>query len=211
MSVAPATAGRCARAVRRHRRPQQAQAVPRAVPHGGARPARRAGHRRGAQRLDRRRVPPARARLDPRARSPTRRRRSSRRCSPASTSSRATTPTPKTWSGLAKTLDGHNSEHAVFYMAIPPTMFPTVAAVVGVGRPERARPHRGGEAVRPRPRQRQGAEHDAAHGVPRGAHLPHRPLPRQGERGGPAGVPLLATRCSSRCGTATTCAACRSR
>ena len=37
----------------------------------------------------------------------------------------------------------------------------------------------------------QRAERDAARGVPRGAHLPHRPLPRQGERRGPARLPLL--------------------
>jgi len=34
---------------------------------------------------------------------------------------------PATWSGLRDTLDRHHSEHAVYYMAIPPTMFPTVA------------------------------------------------------------------------------------
>jgi glucose-6-phosphate 1-dehydrogenase len=34
---------------------------------------------------------------------------------------------PQTWESLAKTLDKHKSQQAVFYMAIPPTMFPTVA------------------------------------------------------------------------------------
>mgnify|MGYP000591348088 CR=1 FL=1 len=34
---------------------------------------------------------------------------------------------PATWAGLRDTLDRHRSEHAVYYMAIPPTMFPTVA------------------------------------------------------------------------------------
>ena len=33
----------------------------------------------------------------------------------------------KTWASLKRTLDKHKSEMAVFYMAIPPTMFPTVA------------------------------------------------------------------------------------
>ena len=98
-------------------------------------------------------------------------------------------------------------------MAIPPSVFPTVVIEsLGVGRPQRAGPDRRREAVRPRPGQSaKELNADAARGLPRGAHLPHRPLPRQGERRGPAGVPLLQHRCSSRCGTATTCAACRSR
>ncbi|MEQ1700985.1 MAG: glucose-6-phosphate dehydrogenase [Ilumatobacteraceae bacterium] len=47
---------------------------------------------------------------------------------------------PKTWSSLAKTLHKHKSEQAVFYMAIPPTMFPTVAnSLASVGLNERGR------------------------------------------------------------------------
>lgn len=47
---------------------------------------------------------------------------------------------PKTWTTLAKTLKKHKSEHAVFYMAIPPTMFPTVAhSLASVGLNERGR------------------------------------------------------------------------
>ena len=47
---------------------------------------------------------------------------------------------PKTWATLAKTLKKHKSEHAVFYMAIPPTMFPTVAhSLASVGLNERGR------------------------------------------------------------------------
>jgi glucose-6-phosphate 1-dehydrogenase len=34
---------------------------------------------------------------------------------------------PATWSGLCNVLDGHHSQQAVYYMAIPPSMFPTVA------------------------------------------------------------------------------------
>jgi len=44
---------------------------------------------------------------------------------------------PETWQSLADTLDQHGSEVAVFYMAIPPDMFPTVAeklASVGLNR-----------------------------------------------------------------------------
>ena len=33
---------------------------------------------------------------------------------------------PATWQQLRDTLDGHRSEHAVYYMAIPPDAFPTV-------------------------------------------------------------------------------------
>ncbi|HZY07880.1 MAG TPA: glucose-6-phosphate dehydrogenase, partial [Ilumatobacteraceae bacterium] len=46
----------------------------------------------------------------------------------------------KTWTTLHKTLDKHKSTVAVFYMAIPPTMFPTVAqSLASVGLNERGR------------------------------------------------------------------------
>jgi glucose-6-phosphate 1-dehydrogenase len=46
----------------------------------------------------------------------------------------------KTWDTLARTLRKHKSEQAVFYMAIPPTMFPTVAqSLASVGLNERGR------------------------------------------------------------------------
>ena len=73
----------------------------------------------------------------------------------------------------------------------PADMFPTVAeSLASVGLNERGRivvekPFGRDLAVGAR------AERDAARGLPRGAHLPHRPLPRQGERRGPARVPLL--------------------
>jgi glucose-6-phosphate 1-dehydrogenase len=45
-----------------------------------------------------------------------------------------------TWEHLRDTLDQHGSTHAVFYMAIPPSMFPTVAeALASVGLNERGR------------------------------------------------------------------------
>jgi glucose-6-phosphate 1-dehydrogenase len=45
-----------------------------------------------------------------------------------------------TWSGLRAALDVHNSITAVFYMAIPPTMFPTVAKkLASVGLNKRGR------------------------------------------------------------------------
>jgi glucose-6-phosphate 1-dehydrogenase len=47
---------------------------------------------------------------------------------------------PTTWQALADTLDQHSSEVAVFYMAIPPTMFPTVAEkLASVGLNKRGR------------------------------------------------------------------------
>src|SRR3954468_7973307 len=46
----------------------------------------------------------------------------------------------KTWESLHDTLDKHKSSVAVFYMAIPPTMFPTVAqSLASVGLNERGR------------------------------------------------------------------------
>lgn len=45
-----------------------------------------------------------------------------------------------TWKSLRDTLDRHNSTNAVFYMAIPPEMFPTVAeSLASVGLNERGR------------------------------------------------------------------------
>jgi glucose-6-phosphate 1-dehydrogenase len=47
---------------------------------------------------------------------------------------------PATWESLRDTLDRHGSKHAVFYMAIPPSMFPTVAeSLASVGLNERGR------------------------------------------------------------------------
>jgi glucose-6-phosphate 1-dehydrogenase len=47
---------------------------------------------------------------------------------------------PATWHSLCDTLDRHGSKTAVFYMAIPPNMFPTVAeSLASVGLNERGR------------------------------------------------------------------------
>ena len=47
---------------------------------------------------------------------------------------------PATWETLVATLDAHGSKVAVYYMAIPPQMFPTVAeALASVGLHERGR------------------------------------------------------------------------
>ncbi len=41
---------------------------------------------------------------------------------------------PALWQSLTETLDRLGSKNAVFYMAIPPTMFPTVAEALAWGR-----------------------------------------------------------------------------
>jgi glucose-6-phosphate 1-dehydrogenase len=47
---------------------------------------------------------------------------------------------PATWNSLRDALDRHQSEHAVYYMAIPPEMYPTVAEkLASVGLHERGR------------------------------------------------------------------------
>ena len=47
---------------------------------------------------------------------------------------------PATWASLREALDRHHSQHAVFYMAIPPTIFPQVAeALASVGLNDRGR------------------------------------------------------------------------
>lgn len=47
---------------------------------------------------------------------------------------------PATWSSLRDTLDRHHSTHAVYYLAIPPSMFPTVAEqLASVGLEQRGR------------------------------------------------------------------------
>ena len=189
----PTSRRRRPRAVRRHRRPRQAQAVPGAVPPGAPRRAEGPGDRRRPQRLDRRR-------------------RSASTPSESIVASTSTTPTRPVIDALCERLDldpgrllrrrrrgrrcatrstSTSREIAVFYMAIPPTMFPTVAeSLASVGLNERGRivvekPFGRDLAVGAR------AQRHAARGLPRGAHLPHRPLPRQGERRGPARVPLL--------------------
>ena len=147
--------------------------------------------RRGPQRLDRRRLqgPRPGVRRSPTWRMPT---------SPSSTDMcgrldliQGDYAAPDTWQSLAATLDGCGSQTAVFYMAIPPDMFPTVAEkLASVGLNKR------GRIVVEKPFGRdlesaQRPEPHAARDLPRGAHLPHRPLPRQGGRRGPPRVPLL--------------------
>ena len=64
------------------------------------------------------------------------------------------------------TLAGEGSETAVFYLAIPPSAFELIIPVAGRGRPQPAGPGRGGEALRPRPGERPGAQRRPPRGVP---------------------------------------------
>ena len=103
--------------------------------------------------------------------------------------------------GLAKRLDELDEERGtrgnrLFYLATQPSQF---AELVGPARSRRARPRasrrrlaadRHREAVRPRPRVREAAEPRGREGLPRVAGLPHRPLPGQGDRPQPAGLPV---------------------
>ena len=131
---------RCPGAVRRHRRSRQAQAVPGALPPRTPRHVEGAGDRRGPQRLDRPGVLRQRPRLDHRRDPRCQGRRDRFVDGPArphpgrllrsqDVGRRCTTPSIE-----------HKSKVAVFYMAIPPTMFPTVAqSLASVGLNERGR------------------------------------------------------------------------
>ena len=96
-------------------------------------------------------------------------------------------------------------------MAIPPTMFPTVAEALASVGPQRAGPDRRREAVRARPDLGTRAERHAAHTCsPRSASSASTTTSaRRASR--TCSCSASRTRCSSRSGTATTCAACRSR
>ena len=148
-----------------------------------------AGDRRRPQRLDRRRLPPPRTRVDRRAhRRPRSRRHRLAVRAPRPRAGRLrrrghlertpSDPRPPQLAGR-RVLHGDPAEHV-----------PDGRHEARVGRPAPARPHRRREAVRPRPPVGDRVEQDPARGVLGGPHLPHRPLPRQGGRRGPARVPL---------------------
>ena len=144
MTAHPTPAGSAhadaARAVRRDRRSRQAQAVPGALPHGGARRARAC--RSSASPAATGPTTSSARRRRRRSRQPCR--RSRRRCSSAWSKRldlvQGDYADPTTWAALTDVLDKHRSQTAVFYMAIPPSMFPTVAeALASVGLNERGR------------------------------------------------------------------------
>ena len=82
-------------------------------------------------------------------------------------------------------------ERPVFYLEIPPFLFGTVVEGLARRGADEERPRRRREAVRPRPRLREGARGRAAPVPRRVADLPHRPLPRED---GPRGAALPAVR-----------------
>ena len=85
---------------------------------------------------------------------------------------------PKTFEALGKELAGPSTP--VFYLEIPPSLFALVVEGLGERRTDRGRPGRDREAVRPRPRVREGAERRTQHPPGGAPDLPDRPLPRQG-------------------------------
>ncbi|MCO5555065.1 hypothetical protein L7F22_008605 [Adiantum nelumboides] len=167
------------RAVRRDRRPRQAQALPGSAPPAerGAPPRGLPGHRvRPALARLRRRVPrphprcPVRRHRLGRLRAAAelrrlrrrRRRRPRRRGAARGEGPRLRRRAPARLSLRAADRDDPDGRDA------------------GGDRHRRAFPAGAGEAVRHRPGVREGAQRRAQGGLPRAGHLPHRPLPRQG-------------------------------
>ena len=95
---------------------------------------------------------------------------------------------PQTFDKLREALGG--CERPLHYLAIPPSLFATVVEHIGNAGLAERRARRRREAVRARPRVGAGAQPRAAAGLPRGARLPHRPLPRQGAGREPPLLPL---------------------
>ena len=103
----------------------------------------------------------------------------------------------------------------LFYLSTAPTFFPDRRASARRGRPgQGARlegPCRDREAVRPRPRERPRAQPRRAGSARRGPGLPHRPLPRQGDRPEHPRVPVRELDVRADLELATTSTTCRSR
>ena len=198
-----------ARVLRRDRRSRLQEDLSRAAGDGPPRPARRPGHRRGQVGLDARAAHRARARSRDRAR---------RRCEPGGVSrswrrscatSTATTTTRTRSRSCKAELDQRASP--IHYLAIPPSMFPTVIGKLAEVdcTDERARHRR--EAVRPRSRVGAGAEPRAARGLPRGVRSSASITTSARRRCRTSCTSASPTRSSSRSGIATTSRTCRSR
>ena len=115
---------RRARVLRRHRRPRLQEDLPRAAGAGAARPARRAGHRRGPVGLDAASSSSsARGRASPSTAAA--RRGASRSWLARCATSTATTATPTTFARL-RDRARQGRKRPLHYLAIPPSMFPTV-------------------------------------------------------------------------------------
>ena len=85
---------------------------------------------------------------------------------------------PATFAELRKQLG--EAQRPLHYLAVPPSLFATVAEALAKSGCAEQRPAGGREAVRPQPRDGAHAEPPAGAVLSRGEHLPHRPLPRQG-------------------------------
>ena len=116
---------------------------------------------------------------------------------------------PETWQSLAATLDGCGSRDGRVLHGDPARHVPDGRREAGVGRPQQAGPHRRREAVRPRPRV--GAASSTARctrSSPRSASSASTTTSAR-RRSRTSSCSGSRTCCSSRCGTGTTCAACR--
>ena len=121
---------------------------------------------------------------------------------------------PALYATLTQRLEEAGVEGVLFYLAIPPSAYVTVAEQLGAAGLSRSRvrmaAHHRREAVRHGPGERARAECDAARALRRGPDLPHRSLSRQGDRPEPAWSSASRTACSSRSGIAATSTTCRS-
>ena len=96
----------------------------------------------------------------------------------------------------AKLTEMRCPDGVLFYLAMPPTVYATIveqlsaAGLIDARDAGRLAPGHRRETVRHRSRQRARAEPADARASRRVADLPHRSLPREGDRPEPAGVPL---------------------
>ena len=185
-----------ARHLRRVRRPDAAQALPRAVLARGAPPAARAlrDHRRrahaavdeGVGRGDEEGGRRARARRAPRGRLGRARRRDALRRRPTSPTTRARMPSSKPLRELDE--QRGTGGNRVYYLAVPPAAFETIVGELGERRSADGWTRLIVEKPFGHDRASAAAERDPAAALLRGRGLPDRPLPRQGDRPEHAGA-----------------------
>ena len=137
-----------------------------------------------------------------------------------SASSRAPSTTRRRFQRLAETLEkldaerGTGGNHA-FYLSIPPKAFQTVCEQLpksGLARPQEGRWSR---VVIEKPfghdlAERAGAQRHRQQRLPRGVGVPHRPLPRQGDRAEHPGAAVRQPAVRADLERTTTSTACRS-
>ena len=205
-----ATAGGRVRHLRHHRRSGQGDDVPLALPPGAARPAGLPDRRRRRRRLDAGR--PARARARLRSRRPG-------RSSTTAVFDRFAARLSRICGRLRRRRDvrarsprrSRRRDTPVFYLEIPPFLFGAVVKGLADAGLTEDGARRRREAVRPRSRVGPRARRRDPPVPRRVAAVPDRPLPREDGPGGDPLPPVRQRRCSSRCGTATTSRASRSR